>query len=145
MWPASLSALASGESSSALMTIGPHVRLRALAMNAVLVPLPAPGAPPSRMISFGKRRFSRPNVGLEILPDGFEDQLGVLDLEIAELAPDRVGGLLGHLLSFDAVITPAPIRTVFGSFLVCLVRRIDYGRHHRRAPLGVGRRGSVPR
>src|SRR5262245_28458256 len=29
-------------------------------MNAVLVPLPAPGAPPSRMISLGNRRLSRP-------------------------------------------------------------------------------------
>jgi hypothetical protein len=31
-----------------------------LRMKLVLVPLPAPGAPPSRMISLGKRRFSRP-------------------------------------------------------------------------------------
>jgi len=42
------------------MTTGGQVRPRALAMKAVLVPLPAPGAPPRRMISFGKRRFSRP-------------------------------------------------------------------------------------
>ena len=60
MLPASFSAFASGESSSALMTIGAQVRPRVLAMNAVLVPLPAPGAPPRRMISLGKRRFSRP-------------------------------------------------------------------------------------
>ena len=73
-------------------------------MNAVLVPLPAPGAPPSRMISFGKRRFSRPDVGLEILPHGFENQVGVLDLEIGERTPAGVGARLslhwhglGHL------------------------------------------------
>src|SRR6185295_11017697 len=42
------------------MTTGGHVRPRALLMNAVLVPLPAPGAPPRRMISFGNLRFSRP-------------------------------------------------------------------------------------
>src|ERR1035437_2325944 len=60
MLPASFSRLASGESSRALMTIGAQVRPRVWVMNSVCVPLPAPGAPPSRMISLGKRRFSRP-------------------------------------------------------------------------------------
>ena len=35
-------------------------------------------------------------VGFEILPDRFEDQLGVLDLEIVELAADRVTTLWVH-------------------------------------------------
>src|SRR6266436_4300474 len=61
MLPTSLRALASGESSIALTTIGGYVRLRVFMMNAALAPLPEPGAPPRRMISFGKRRLSRPN------------------------------------------------------------------------------------
>jgi hypothetical protein len=60
MLPASLIRRASGESSSALITMGPQVRPRVLAMKRVLVPLPAPGAPPRRMISLGKRRRSSP-------------------------------------------------------------------------------------
>ena len=42
------------------MTMGGQVRPRVLVMNCVFVPLPAPGAPPRRMISLGNRRFSRP-------------------------------------------------------------------------------------
>src|SRR5581483_1768159 len=60
MPPASLVRLASGLSSSALTTTGSQVRSRALAMKDVFVPLPAPGAPPRRINSLGKRRFSRP-------------------------------------------------------------------------------------
>src|SRR4051812_5677873 len=60
MLPASLIFFISGVSSSELITIGAQVRPRVLAMKGVLVPLPAPGAPPSRMISFGKRRCWRP-------------------------------------------------------------------------------------
>jgi hypothetical protein len=61
MLPASFSFWASGDLSSELITMGWQVRPRTLAMKAVLVPLPAPGAPPSRMISFGKRICSWPN------------------------------------------------------------------------------------
>src|SRR5688572_9609183 len=60
MWPESLSARASAESSNALITTGGQVNPRDFVMNPVLVPLPAPGAPPRRMISLGNRRFSRP-------------------------------------------------------------------------------------
>ena len=35
-------------------------------------------------------------VGFEILPDRFEDQLAILDLEIVELAPERVCTLWIH-------------------------------------------------
>jgi hypothetical protein len=60
MLPASFRRWASGESRRSLITIGPQVRPRVFAMKRVFVPLPAPGAPPRRMISFGKRRFSSP-------------------------------------------------------------------------------------
>ena len=43
-----------------LTTSGLQVRLRVWRMKGVFVPFPAPGAPPSRMISFGKRSFSFP-------------------------------------------------------------------------------------
>jgi hypothetical protein len=60
MPPCALICSISGVVNSSLMTIGGQVSPRARMMNAVCVPLPAPGAPPSRMISFGKRRCSRP-------------------------------------------------------------------------------------
>ncbi len=61
MLPASFRRRASGVSRRELMTMGPQVRPRVLAMKRVFVPLPAPGAPPSRMISLGKRSRSSPN------------------------------------------------------------------------------------
>ncbi len=61
MPPESLIFFASGLSSRSLTTIGGQVSPRARMMNWVLVPLPAPGAPPRRMISFGKRNCSCPS------------------------------------------------------------------------------------
>src|SRR6478736_794283 len=60
MLPASFNALASGVLNSALMTTGWQVNPRTWAMKAVFVPLPEPGAPPSKMISLGNRRLSWP-------------------------------------------------------------------------------------
>ena len=51
-------------------------------MKSVLVPLPAPGAPPSRISSLGKRILLRLVFPLELLPDAAEDELRVLDFEI---------------------------------------------------------------
>jgi hypothetical protein len=79
--------------------MGPQVRPRAFAMNVVFVPLPAPGAPPSRMISFGNRSLLAPVFGLEALPDRTKDHLGVLDLEVGDAGwgGNRRGGVPGWL------------------------------------------------
>jgi hypothetical protein len=60
MLPASFSALASGESSRELTTMGWQVRPRVLAMNAVLVPLPAPGCAAEQDDLLGEAEFLGP-------------------------------------------------------------------------------------
>ncbi len=52
-FPASLSTCISGALSKSLVTIGAAVIPRSRRMNGVLVPLPAPGAPPSQMMPLG--------------------------------------------------------------------------------------------
>ena len=77
------------------MTMGAHVRPRALVMNAVLVPLPAPGRAAEKNDFLWESQILAAVVGLKILPDRLEDQLGVLDLEIGERTPGGVGARLG--------------------------------------------------
>ena len=55
--PMSLMRVASGVVKSWLMMIGGQVSPRDRIINRVCVPLPEPGAPPSKISSFGKRRF----------------------------------------------------------------------------------------
>ena len=88
--PASFIRRASGVSSRALITIGPQVRPRVFAMNRCSCPCPRRARRPRRMISLGKRRFSRPNSGLQILPDRAEDELGVLDLQVRDPTGGKV-------------------------------------------------------
>ena len=76
------------------MTIGSAVRPRSARIKGVLVPLPAPGAPPSHMISLGNTRFSRPCLDSSLAPDLVEDQLGVFDLQIL-LVWHRIFGVGG--------------------------------------------------
>ena len=61
MAPRALTARACGVSRSWETTIGGAAMPRTLRMKSELVPLPAPGAPPSRINSLGKRIRLRPN------------------------------------------------------------------------------------
>src|SRR5580693_8170198 len=61
MPPRALTARASGVSRSWETTMGGPSMPRTLRMKSELVPLPAPGAPPSRINSLGKRIRLRPN------------------------------------------------------------------------------------
>jgi hypothetical protein len=69
------------------MTIGGQVRPRALVMNAVLVPLPAPGRTAEQDDLLGEAQFFAADIRFQIRPDR---QLGVLDLQILDLV--RWGG-----------------------------------------------------
>ena len=57
----------------------------------MLVPLPAPGAPPSRISSLGNRSLLAAEFLFELLPDPIENQLRVLDLQVGGVRCSRQG------------------------------------------------------
>ncbi len=80
------------------MTTGGAVMSRARAMNGVLVPLPAPGAPPSQMNSLGNRR-SLAVLLEEVGPHRREDELRILDLQVGSRDRRRLG--VGRVRSWE--------------------------------------------
>ena len=110
--------IAGTNGSKDLITIGWQVNPRTLAMKAVLVPLPAPGAPPNRMISLGKRMRSWPN------SDSSSRQMdpkmiwaSLISRSLRLVAPGATGGGTGSVGAIIRLIANSDLSAF--SLLVC--------------------------